>query len=126
MQSIESIHEMSREAAEKAALQNMEPMSIWPEDIKTGQVQGIPFIGTHLPDGYSRDSLQAEYDADSHGVYMGDNDGFGAFMVDNSGFGADNEPALSARQFLDRLTPGYWAVVEAGQFQVKVGRFVKA
>ncbi len=47
-------------------------------------------------------------------------------FVDNSGFGADNEPALTAKQFLEKVKAGFgYAVVEAGQFQVYVGEFVQ-
>ena len=125
MQSVESIRELSRQQAILAAEMGQKPLSVWPEDIEGGQVEGIPFLGDYLPDGYARDTLQAEYDKNSHGVYMGDNDGYGAFMVDSSGFGSAGEPALTMVEFIERLTPGYYAIVEAGQFQVKVGKFRK-
>ena len=46
-------------------------------------------------------------------------------FVDSSGFGADNEPALSIRQFkmrlVDNLQYGYgYGIYEQGQFQVYV------
>jgi len=48
------------------------------------------------------------------------------YFVDNSGFGGDNEPALTAAQFVSRVKAGRgYAVIEAGQFQVYIGEFVK-
>ena len=125
MQSVETIRELSRQQAILAAEMDQKPLSVWPEDIESGDISGIPFLGDYLPDGYARDTLQPEYDKNPNGVYMGDNDGYGAFMVDSSGFGSRGEPALTIAEFIERLTPGYYAIVEAGQFQVKVGKFRK-
>lgn len=45
-------------------------------------------------------------------------------LVDNSGFGADDEPALTPRQFLDMVKSGRgYGIVEEGQFQVIIGEF---
>jgi len=125
----ETIRQLAREAAEEAAKEGKQPMAVWPEDIEAAKnghikaIQGIPFLGDYVPAGFERVNLQPEYDMNSHGIYMGDNEGFGAYMVDSSGFGSVGESALTIDEFIDRLTPGYWAVVEAGQFQVKVGKF---
>jgi hypothetical protein len=81
--------------------------------------RSIPHLGGLLPRGWRRVRLEA-----GHGVYSGDNKGFGAFMVDSSGLGSPGEAALTIEEFANRLTPGVgYAIVEAGQFQVKIGAF---
>ncbi|HDY89155.1 MAG TPA: hypothetical protein ENH82_13700 [bacterium] len=43
-------------------------------------------------------------------------------FVDHSGFGANDEPALTADQFLEKVKEGFgYAIVEQGQFQLYVG-----
>jgi len=47
-------------------------------------------------------------------------------FVDSSGFGSDNEPALTANQFIERTKKGLgYAIVGEGQSQVCVGVFEK-
>lgn len=47
-------------------------------------------------------------------------------FVDSSGFGAEDEPALTIKQFYEQVKAGLgYAVIEAGQFQVYVGVFEK-
>jgi hypothetical protein len=48
------------------------------------------------------------------------------FFVDNSGFGSENEPALTASQFLPKVKAGrYYAITGQGQFQVYVTEYEK-
>jgi len=48
------------------------------------------------------------------------------FFVDSSGWGQEDEPALTLGQFLKKIKAGrYYAIIEAGQFQVHVGEYVK-
>ena len=48
------------------------------------------------------------------------------FFVDNSGWGADGELALTFEQFLKKVKAGYfYAIKEAGQFQVYISEFKK-
>ena len=48
------------------------------------------------------------------------------FFVDNSGFGSENEPALTASQFLTKVKAGkYYAITGQGQFQVYVTEYEK-
>lgn len=48
------------------------------------------------------------------------------YFVDNSGFGRDNEPALTAKQFVEHVKAGCgYAVIASGQFQVFVGEFMR-
>ena len=47
------------------------------------------------------------------------------FFVDSSGWGQENEPALTTDQFLEKVKAGrYYAIIEAGRFQVYVGEYV--
>ena len=47
------------------------------------------------------------------------------FFVDSSGWGEEGDPALTLDQFLKKIKAGrYYAVIEAGQFQVFVGEYV--
>jgi hypothetical protein len=116
---------MNDEATEKARAEGVAPVKLTESDIRRFP-DGITILslGDHCPSGYRRVSLEKLGHADLHGVYMGDNQGFGAYFVDASGFGSPGEPALTLEQFRDVLIPGYYyAVVEAGEFQVKVGVF---
>jgi hypothetical protein len=118
MMGLETIRELQSEAASRAAELNSEPLIIWaPEEIRS-----IPSIGTYLPHGWARVSLHDE--RCNHGVYMGDNEGFGAYFVDSSGFGAPGEPAMTYDKLLEVVEVGMaYAIVEEGQFQVKIGVF---
>ena len=60
MQSIESAREQAREQAETAAEMGKVPMSVWQEDIDAGEVSGIPFLGTYLPENVLTNSKLAE------------------------------------------------------------------
>jgi len=118
------IREMQRQAAVHAAREKQVPLTIYPEDMENIQdvVREIPFIGDYLPTGWERVSLRNE--DGSRGVYMGDNEGYGAYFVDSSGFGSPYEPALTLEEFCARVRPGRaYAIVEAGEFQVKIGVF---
>lgn len=128
MMSLSMIESITRSAARKAAKEKKLPVMFSQRMIDAmrggdySRFGIVPFLGTHLPKGWKRVSLQPEADAGERGVYMGDNKGFGAYFVDASGFGGENEPALSVRQFANKLSPDFaYAIVEAGQFQVKIG-----
>lgn len=112
MMSPETIREVQREAAERAAAENLTPFVFWPEDEPdTGMV---PFIGDFVPRGWR---LVRTY------------------FVDATGWGREDEPAMTipawqaevrrvSAEYAEKpgITPG-WAIVEAGQFQVVVGLF---
>tara|TARA_R110000765_G_scaffold195591_1_gene301054 strand:- start:5 stop:382 length:378 start_codon:yes stop_codon:yes gene_type:complete len=121
MMDLETIHNVSQEQAAIAANENKIPLIITKEDIDYENVRGIPSLGTYLPDDWERVSLETWPD---RGIYMSDNEGFGALFVDSSGFTEAGEAALSLEEFIKALVPdlGY-AIVEEGQFQVKVGVF---
>lgn len=101
MMSLESIRSMAEEAAVEAARESKQPYVAF-EDKDTG-VFRCPFLGDYIPDGWEEtDEL----------------------FVDASGFGADDEPALTKEQFINKVKSGYgYAVSQAGQFQVYVRVF---
>ena len=48
------------------------------------------------------------------------------FFVDSSGWGEKGEAALTIGQFLKKVKAGkYYAVIEEGQFQVRVGEYIE-
>ncbi len=112
MMSLEYIQQLNRDAAERAAQENLSPYVYWDES-ELDQSEGFPFpfIGDLEPEGW--------IEVERH-------------FVDSSGFGEVGEPALTAGQFVDlireRITSGKvtgWAVVESGQFQVYVAEYHK-
>lgn len=133
MMGLAEIRELSRRAGRDAHRNQHEPTMLTVEEIERAKrgddsaIRRMPFLGDYLPDAWKRVPLTALGETDeTHGVYLDDNHGFGAYFVDGSGFGLPNEPALTRAQFVDKLKPGYgYAVVEVGQFQVKVGAYLK-
>lgn len=128
MMDIYTIRSENRKAAARAAKAKREPFVVDSHDAAaakdgdTGVFRSFPYFGGYLPRGWKRVRL-----TEGRGVYMGDNVGFGAYMVDSSGFGRPGEPALTIGEFSDKLEPGFgYAIVSAGQFQVKIGKFKKA
>lgn len=129
MMGLDVIHEMTCDAAREAKKLGRNPAVLSTEDVtalKAGDLSSlkIPTLGSYLPKGFKRVSLEHFNEQDAHGVYMDDNDGFGAYFVDSSGCGGLNEPAMPLVELCQHLRPGYgYAVVETGEFQVKVGVF---
>src|SRR5690348_13978820 len=101
MMSLETIRELSRDAAQEAEESGKQPATFTDSQItvmrcgQIGALRRIPNLGDYLPNGWSRVELES-----GHGVY-GDNAGFGAFMVDSSGFGRRGEPALTISEFVE-------------------------
>lgn len=120
MMSNAQIVQMSRDAAMRAAEESKVPLMVWPEDlVDLSLIRGIPFLGDYVPRGWKRVGVP-----EGRCVYK--HDGVSCWFVDSSGFGADDEPALSIEQFLGCLEAGFgYAIVEAGQFQVHVAKYVK-
>jgi len=74
---------------------------------------GIPALGDYIPPGWT-ESLDEDYEPIVH-------------MVDSSGFGSPGERAYTIGYFIAHvMRQGYgYGVIEAGQFQVYVGEFVR-
>lgn len=70
------------------------------------QIRNIPNFGDYRPKGWK---LVETY------------------FVDSSGFGEESEPALTINEFLKKIKAGRgYAIIEAGQFQVYIGEFVRS
>lgn len=109
MYSLAQIQSMSRKAARDSARKHIVPFVLEQNDIdRLKQVScNFPFpnIGDRTPRGWKL--LETHF-------------------VDATGMGDDNEPALTPRQFANKLVAGHgYAIVEVGQFQVHVGEFEK-
>ena len=106
MMSLAQIQYESAKTARRAAREGKRPYILWPEDLESIRQAGrfpFPFIGSYVPRGWKLVET---------------------FFVDSSGFGAPGEPALTTETFAAKLEVGFgYAVVEAGQFQVYVGKF---
>ena len=103
MMSLESIKRLSCEAGERAAEMNREPLIAFCD--KDEAVFKCPNLGDYVPDGWKL---------------------IDRLFVDNSGFGAQNEPALTAEQFIEKVKEGLgYAIIEEGQFQLYIGVFKK-
>lgn len=118
MMSPSTIRSLNEEAAERAAQEGLTPYVFF-DTVEVDRAASrsrfpFPYIGDHEPEGWT--------EVERH-------------FVDSSGFGADDEPALSVRQFTRVLRDAIdeakgkhlvgWAIVSAGQFQVYVGQFHK-
>lgn len=112
MMSPSTIRKRNQEAKKKASRQNKEPYVIYnKEAIDDFDQFPFPDLGDYRPEGWE---LVDRY------------------FVDATGFGDAREPAKSMKQFKRTLksdmdedeTYGY-AVIEAGEFQVYVGKFLK-
>ena len=107
MLSPEQIKETQLQAAAKAARNRSVPLVSWPEDSARDLGRTMPFLGEYVPEGWVMEET---------------------FFVDASGWGQEGEPALTLGQF-DEIVRQHvgsgWAIVEAGQFQVVIGRYEK-
>jgi hypothetical protein len=113
MMSYAQIQEGSRRMARQSARLHQTPYIVeqqelddWKALVASGRLPRLPFpaIGDRTPRGWKR--LDDE-------------------MVDSSGFGSESEPATTITSFITKsLKPGFgYAIIEAGQFQVVIGRF---
>lgn len=123
MMDLQTIREFQAEAAAQAARNKLEPYLAEADDVgRLDRLRRIPNLGTYLPTGWAR--VDASSFGHDNGRGAGSVDGVPYYFVDKSGFGTPCEPALTARQFADRVKPGYgYAIVEEGQFQVGIGMF---
>ena len=66
-------------------------------------VAKCPFLANYIPEGFKI---------------------VNTFFVDSSGMGAENESALTFRQFLVKVKKGFgYGIKEAGQFQVYINEY---
>lgn len=108
MLSLECIQSESRKAERKAAREHKRPYIVTEDQLarwQAGEFRGFPFpyTGGHTPRGYKKTE---------------------EYFVDSSGFGAPGELALTVREFISKIKPGYaYALSEVGQFQVYVQEY---
>ena len=98
-----TIEELRQYATDKAKNLKLEPYIAKTDgDI---EVRNCPNLGDYLPKGWTITNT---------------------YFVDSSGFGADDEPALTFGQFLNKVRAGYgYAIYEAGEFQVYIREYKK-
>jgi hypothetical protein len=102
---IETINEMNREAGKKAKSGRKEPLLVYDTEQFAEQLRHIPNLGDYRPRGWKL---------------------VNTYFVDSSGFGQVGEPALTFGQFIEKMKVGLgYAIIEAGQFQVRIGEFEK-
>lgn len=110
MMSLQTIRDVQAEAAERAAREGMKPFVTWPEDLGRIRAKGtfpFPFLGDYVPQGWVLEDT---------------------YFVDGTGMGYESEPAMTIPNFLrvlEEFVGNGWAIREAGQFQVVIGRYTK-
>ncbi len=114
MNSLGQIMTASREQGIQAANSNQVPLVIERQDadnraVLTDMIRRIPNLGDHVPEGWVE---------------------VNRYMVDSSGledaFEVHAHGGFTHEELLDKIVPGRgYAIVEEGQFQVKIGEFTK-
>ena len=106
------IMKLANDAAVRAAKRKQEPRVFFDAADIEEYFGNIPNIDTFRPEGWELVEQR---------------------MVDKSGWGAYDEPALTVEgykkwlsEYLETPETVGWAIIEEGQFQIVVGRFVKA
>jgi hypothetical protein len=105
--SIQTIHDLSRKAARKAAREHKRPAMIEAEDLDSLETElSIPNLGDYRPKGYEM---------------------IDTWFVDKSGFGSSGERAMTIPRMFEKIRengPGFgYGMIEEGQFQCYVGVF---
>lgn len=114
MMSAQQMNRMADEAAERAARKNRNP-------VKFPGPKKIPFLGNFVTHGFKRVDCEPIPNR-----YMGCTEGY--LFVDSSGCGNSHEPALTLDEFTAyaKAHPQYYfAIVEAGRFQVVIATYEK-
>jgi hypothetical protein len=107
-----TIRALANKAAREARREGRLPYGFYDSDDVDTSMRDLPFLGSYVPKGYK---LVTE------------------LFVDASGFGREDEPAFTFREFCQRIrcdieqygNPYFYAIREAGQFQVYVGVYRK-
>jgi hypothetical protein len=107
MMSIQTIQDLSRKAARKAAREHKRPAMVELEDMETLETElSIPNLGDYRPKGYKL---------------------INTWFVDKSGFGSPGEPAMTIPRMFEKIRengPGFgYGMIEEGLFQCYVGVF---
>ena len=103
MMSLQLIEQLSKEAGERAAEENREPLVAFIN--RDAGIVKCPNLGNYVPDGWSL---------------------IERLFVDKDGLADGDGRCLSLQQFIDRVKAGLgYAIVEEGQFQLYIGVFKK-
>ncbi len=114
MMSAGAIRHLGRQQARRAARAKVQPLVVEGEDMPDDTrlfeyIRHMPNIGTYRPRGWKLVEHR---------------------LVDKTGFGLEREPALTIQglmRWVRSMGPGNgYAIIEEGQFQVVVGRFIPA
>jgi hypothetical protein len=105
--SIQTINDLSRKAARKAAHEHKRPAMVEAEDLDGLETElSIPNLGDYRPKGYEM---------------------IDTWFVDKSGFGSSGERAMTIPRMFEKIRengPGFgYGMIEEGQFQCYVGVF---
>lgn len=122
MMSSEYIRQLADEAAERAKNDGREPqtfLGLGHDGIRS-RMRSIPFLGNYVPEGWKRVELEKPRSLACDDGYL---------FVDKCGMSAEDEPALTAGEFVDYIYKHRefaYAIVEEGQFQVVVAGYERA
>lgn len=104
MYDLSTIRSMNARAARKAGDKGIQPL-IYDGNPET--LRKIPNMGNYRATRYGWKMVKK-------------------YFVDSSGVGAEGEPALTFNQFVKEAVVGRgYGIIEEGQFQVRIGEFVK-
>jgi len=113
MMSLQTIRQLSRDAAIRAVRDNRIPFTVEPQDLVDWRAQftagklrlPFPFLGDYVPQGWRRTVRDP-------------------LFVDSTGSGREDEPALTVRATIEALIPGKaYAIIEGGQFELYLGEY---
>jgi len=106
MMSIEYIKSINKEKEAEAKNNNLRPIKVFTDgDVDVDKLRNIKHIGDYRPNGFEL---------------------VNTFFVDSSGLGGADEPAMTFGQLIEIVRGDrYYAIIEAGQFQVYIGEFKK-
>lgn len=128
MMSAEYIRQLQDEAAYRAFEEGQTPLVPW----HTGELSHAPYLGDYVPEGW-RTATWADVPLRKPRGSDWWNGDQACLFVDSSGWGDADEPAITfgeADTFVTRLLDvdgRTWGVgiVQAGQFQVYIGLYIK-
>lgn len=101
MMGLETIKALNEEKARECQEKGILPLQIF-DDFEA--VKKIPHIGDFRPESFEK---------------------VNEFFVDSSDLGQSGEASLTFNEFCDKITFGrYYAIIEAGQFQVRIAEFI--
>lgn len=130
MMGLETIRQLSREAATNAEEQGLCPRVIDTWDVaalrqgQTHPLSGIPNLGDFVPEGWEQIEIEGSGLVESKLTQGPEFDGY---FVDSSGMGVIHEPALTVSEFIEVVLRNFeidpdigYGIVETGQFQIVI------